>query len=182
MGLEDPQWNWRSFDFDRDLVPAFAKIAPLIDQTSVNIEPFKTHGGKLIVFHGWSDASVSPKASVAYFERLRSAQGSQAAVDEFARLFLVPGMGHCGGGPGAASFGNAGNAPVRIDAHHDLLQALDRWVEEGKAPSKIIAAHMEREGDAERAVFTRPLCPYPRKAVYKGSGDTSRASSFECRW
>ncbi|CAN5344003.1 tannase/feruloyl esterase family alpha/beta hydrolase [soil metagenome] len=173
----DNSWDWWRFDFDKDLIPGFTKIAPLIDQTSVKLDPFKSRGSKLIVFHGWGDSSVSPKASIAYFDKLRAAQGSQSAVDSFARLFLVPGMGHCGGGPGATSFGNAGNAPVTMDADHDLLHAMDRWITQGKAPDRIVAAHIVDE----QATFTRPLCPYPKKSVYDGKGDPKKASSFDCR-
>ncbi|MFT3720721.1 tannase/feruloyl esterase family alpha/beta hydrolase [Pseudorhodoferax sp.] len=175
--FQNPQWNWWTFDYDRDLAYADAKVSPLVDQTSTDLAAFKAAGGKAIVFQGWQDAVVNPVDTIAYYERLRAAQGGQAAADAFFRLFLVPGMGHCSGGAGATTFGNSGGQAPNASAANDLLMALDRWVEQGAAPDSIVAARVAG-GTVER---TRPLCAYPKKAVYKGSGSTDDAASFSCQ-
>ncbi len=175
--FENPQWDWWTFDFDRDLVYADAKVSPLVDQTSTDLAAFKAAGGKAIVFQGWQDAVVNPIDTIAYYERLRTAQGTQLAADDFFRLFLVPGMGHCSGGAGATVFGNSGAQAPNASAANDLLMALDRWVEQGAAPDSIVAARVA--GGA--ATRTRPLCAYPKKAAYKGSGSTDDAANFICQ-
>jgi feruloyl esterase len=175
--FENPQWSWWTFDFDRDLTTADAKVGRAVDQISVDLTAFKARGGKAIVFHGWQDPVVNPLDTIAYFERLRAAQGSHEETDKFFRLFLVPGMGHCSGGTGTTNFGNPNSPPPVISADHDLLTALDRWVERGTAPEKIIASKMVNGS----AVRTRPLCSYPAKAVYRGQGSTDDAASFVCR-
>jgi feruloyl esterase len=173
--FENPQWNWWSFDYDRDLAFADAKVSPLVDQTNPDIAAFKARGAKAIVYQGWQDPVVNPLDTIAYYDKVNTAQGS-AATDEFFRLFVVPGMGHCGGGSGATVFGNSGTLPPDASADRDLLMALDRWVESGTAPDRIVASRVS--GGA--VVRTRPLCPYPKKAVYGGSGSTDDAASFRC--
>jgi feruloyl esterase len=175
--FENPRWNWWTFDFDRDLATADAKIGGLVDQVSADLSAFKARGGKAIVYNGWQDPVVNPLDTISYYERLTALQGSREEAETFFRLFLVPGMGHCSGGTGTTNFGNP-NAPSPIvDPDHDLLSALDRWVETGMAPERIIASKI-----VDRAlVRTRPLCAYPRKAVYRGQGSTDDAASFVCR-
>jgi len=174
--FDNPQWNWWSFDYDRDLAFADAKVSPLVDQNNADIAAFKARGAKAIVYQGWQDPVVNAADTIAYYDRVKTAQGSQAATDDFFRLFVVPGMGHCGGGSGATVFGNSGTLPPSPSADRDLLMALDRWVESGTAPDRIVATRVV--GGA--AVRTRPLCPYPKKAVYSGSGSTDDAASFRC--
>ena len=174
--FENPQWTWWSFDYDRDVAFADAKMNPLVDQNSVDLAAFKARGAKAIVYQGWVDPVVSSFDTIAYYERLRTAQGSQAETDGFFRLFMVPGMGHCGGGSGAANFGNQGGASPVVSPERDVLQALDRWVEQGTAPDRIVATRVV----AGNAVRTRPLCPYPKCAVYSGSGSTDEAANFRC--
>ncbi len=175
--FENPQWSWWTFDYDRDLVYADAKVGPLVDQTSADLSAFKASSGKAIVFQGWQDAVVNPLDTIAYLDRVTAAQGSQAATDSFMRLFLVPGMGHCSGGAGATTFGNSGGQAPTASASNDLLMALDRWVEQGAAPDSIVATRVSNGA----AVRTRPLCAYPKKAVYQGSGSTDDAASFRCQ-
>ncbi len=172
--FDDPHWNWWTFDFDRDVSYAYAKIAPLVDQTSADLSAFKGNGGKMIVYHGWSDPVVSAYDSIGYYDRVRQAQGSQAAMDDFYRMFLVPGMGHCGGGPGATVLRSDLAAPA---AGSDILAALDRWVEQGRAPDDLVASRVSG-GTVSR---TRPLCPYPAQATYKGSGDPDQAANYICQ-
>ena len=123
----------------------------------------------MIVYHGWSDADISPLASIDYFEKVVdvvAAEGNRAEAmaktQDFFRLFMVPGMGHCRGGPG----------PDRFDG----LEALESWVETGVAPERILASRL-RDGVVDR---TRPLCPYPQIALWMGEGSTDEASNFEC--
>jgi feruloyl esterase len=175
--FDNPQWDWWTFDYDRDLAYAYAKVGPLVDHNDADISAFKASGGKLITYQGWADAVVNPLDTIAYYEKVRTAQGSQQATDDFFRLFLAPGVGHCGGGTGPSVFGNGGNLAPNATADSDLLMALDRWVEQGVAPDAIVASRVQ--GGA--VTVTRPLCPYPKKAVYKGSGSTTEAANFSCQ-
>jgi feruloyl esterase len=128
-----------------------------------DLKAFRDYGGKLIQYHGWSDPQISPASSPAYYKSVVAEMGSSSDVQKFYRLFMVPGMAHCGGGDGASTF--------------DMLSAMEQWVEKGKAPDQIAAAR-RRSGKADR---TRPLCPYPQVARYKGSGSTEDAADFVCR-
>lgn len=173
---DNPQWDWWTFDFDRDVDYAYAKIAPLVDQTRTDLSAFRAAGGKMIVYHGWNDAVVSAYDSIGYYERVRAAQGSQDAMDTFYRLLLVPGMGHCSGGPGATVL-RADGSLVPPGPGRDLLAALDRWVEQGQAPDDFVATRVS-DGAVQR---TRPLCAYPKQAIYGGAGSTDEAASYACR-
>lgn len=172
--FNNENWDWWSFDFDKDLAYAYTRIAPLVDQTSTDLSAFKANGGKMIVYHGWSDPVVSAYDSIDYFNKVRDVLGSQMAMDEFYRMFLVPGMGHCGGGPGVTNLRSALTSPA---PDTDILAALDRWVETGTAPNDLIATR-DVEGEAPR---TRPLCAYPTQAVYGGHGNPDDATSYTCR-
>jgi feruloyl esterase len=137
---------------------------------------FKASGGKAILYQGYLDPAVAARMAIGYHEDVTKTMGGPAATDEFIRLFMVPGMLHCSGGPGTDQFGGSGrNAPI-IDAKHDLLSALEAWVERGEAPASIIATKLN-DGSSSR---TRPLCPYPAVAKYDGSGSTDDASNFSC--
>ena len=159
----NPSWDLWSFDFDRHLAEADEKVGRLVDQVNPDLSAFKARGGKAIVYQGWQDPVVNAIDTIAYYERVRERQGSQQEIDRFFRLFMVPGMGHCSGGPGATAF--------------DALAALDAWVEKGVAPDRIMASRVV-DGAVVR---TRPLCPYPQKAVYTGSGSSDDAANFVCR-
>jgi feruloyl esterase len=159
-----PQWNWQQFDFDHEDATYTQKLAAMVNATSPDIDTFRDHGHKLLMYHGWSDWLVAPEESINYWNAVHTRSG--ASIDQSFRLFMVPGMAHCAGGPGAT--------------HFDPLSAVVDWVEHGVAPDKIIAGKLPlAEGDA--ANFQRPLCPYPRVAQYQGTGDTNDASSFVCR-
>jgi feruloyl esterase len=175
--FENPQWNWWSFDYDRDVMFADAKVGWMVDHVNPDLSAFKARGGKAIVYHGWQDPVVNPLDTIAYYEQVKALQGSQAEIDKFLRLFLVPGMGHCSGGAGATSFGNQGSPSPVLSADRDLLMALDRWVEQGVGPDSIVASRVV----GGSTVRTRPLCAYPRKAVYGGSGSTDDAANFSCQ-
>jgi feruloyl esterase len=174
--FDNPQWNWWTFDFDRDLTYVDAKVGTLVDQNNADISAFKASGGKLIVYNGWQAPVVNPVDTIAYYDKVKALQGSQAETDRFFRLFMVPGMGHCSGGTGTTNFGNEGEPSPIVDAQHDVLAALDNWVNRNVAPDSIIASRVG--GVATR---TRRLCPYPRKALYKGTGSTDAAENFVCQ-
>lgn len=172
--FNDPQWDWWSFDFDQDLATARERLGPLVDHVNPDISAFKAHGAKLLVYQGWNDPVVVATDTIAYYDQVKAAQGSQSAVDSFMRLFMVPGMGHCSGGVGATSIRSSD--ATAADPERDVLAALDRWVEEGRAPERLIAS-----GKVNDVIRTRPLCPYPQRAVYVGTGSTDNADSFACR-
>ena len=161
--FDDPHYNWWTFDHDRDLMYADFKIGPKVDQVDPNIGAFKTHGAKLIAYNGWADPVVNAIDTIAYYEQVKTLQGgSQAAMDGFFRLFLVPGMGHCGGGTGTSTF--------------DMITALDNWVDKGIPPDSIPASRIV-SGAVNR---TRPLCPYPKVEKYSGNGSIDDAANFSC--
>ena len=153
-----------------------------MNATDLTFKGFKAHGGKFIAFAGLSDAIVTPLSSVHYYQSVVGAQdkapaAALAKTQEFYRLFLAPGVGHCGGGPGPNEFGQRGGTG---DAEHDLVVALERWVEQGAAPARIIATKFNGDDPAKGVAMTRPLCLFPQLAKYVGSGDIADAKSFTC--
>jgi Tannase and feruloyl esterase len=177
MVFENPKWDFRTLNFDSDVKLTDDKTAPILNSTDPNLAGFKAHGGKLIQYHGWGDSAIPPRDSVEYYE---SVQQKMGATQGFYRLFMVPGMSHCGGGPGANVFGNNGAVPEE-DAAHDVVLALDSWVEKGVAPDKIIATGFVDANPSKGVAMTRPLCPYPQDAHYTGTGDTNDAANFVCK-
>jgi feruloyl esterase len=178
MMFQDPAWDYKKFNFDRDMKSTDDKMGPIFNATDANLEKFNKRGGKLIIYHGWSDAAISPVNSVNYYNTVVGKMGRKQA-GEFVELYMVPGMQHCGGGPGVTEFGGA--SPAASDPQHSMSIALERWVENGAAPSEIIATKYRTEGNpASGVVRTRPLCPYPQAAKYKGSGSTDDAANFVC--
>jgi len=144
-----------------------------------DLAAFAKHGGKLIIYHGWSDAALPPVGSIQYLESVEKVMGKKSA-ESFVRLFMAPGVQHCAGGPGADSFGQLGRAAAN-DPEHDIRLALEAWVEKGAVPDKIIAAKLVNdEGGGAHAAVTRPLCAYPQVAKYKTSGDDKDAANFTC--
>ena len=179
MVFESPKWDPKTFNFDTDVKLMDDKLGAELNSMDTNLRAFKAAGGKLIQYHGWSDAAIPPLGSVEYFESVQKAMGN---TKNFYRLFMVPTMSHCAGGPGATMFGNAGGfAAPQEDADHDVVLALARWVEEGKAPDRIIASGYVDGNPAKGVAMTHPLCPYPEEAHYKGTGDMKDAGNFVCR-
>lgn len=138
---------------------ALEAAAKLVNAENPNLKAFQKRGGKIIFYHGWADNAFPATATINYFEQMQRTMGKQKA-ETFARLFLVPGMLHCGGDPGCHQA--------------DYVAALDEWIEQGKAPEKII-------GKGTNPVRTRPLCAYPKVAKYNGSGSVDEAENFSCQ-
>jgi feruloyl esterase len=157
---EDPTWDWRSFDVDRELELAERKVG-MANAVDPDLRAFKARGGKLLMYHGWSDQLIPPENSINYYSSVLAKLGPNQ--DNFIRLFMVPGMQHCGGGPG----------PNQINS----MAALERWREAGVAPNQLIASHVTNN----RVDMTRPLCPYPQVAQYQGAGSTNDAANFACK-
>ena len=180
MVFDDPKWDFRTLNFDGDVTLADKKEAAILNSTDPNLKPFAARGGKLILYHGWSDAAIPPVNTINYFEQVIATMGRKE-TNSFVRLYMVPGLQHCGGGPGANSFGQWGVLPPGNDPQHDVQSAVEQWVEKGIAPKEIIATKHVSDFDPSSGVqMTRPLCPYPQLAKYKGKGDTNDASSFVC--
>jgi len=158
--FEDPKWDFRTLDFDHGIEKAERLDAHRINALNPDLQPFFAHGGKLIQYHGWNDTQIAPGNSVDYYESVLKKMGGLAKVQPSYRLFMVPGMNHCSGGDGTYVF--------------DPLAALEQWREKGVAPERMLA----RAAPAHPR--TRPLCPYPAEAVYKGSGSTDDEANFTC--
>jgi tannase/feruloyl esterase len=178
MVYEKADWDYNSFDVDAGVKLADEKTAKALNATDANLKPFKARGGKLILYHGWNDPAITPLSTIHYYESVLQKMGQREA-GSFVRLYMAPGVQHCGGGPGADSFGEVGGLNFE-DANHSLNAALELWVEKGIAPATIIASKFAG-ADKQHATMTRPLCPYPQAAKYKGSGDTNDAANFVCQ-
>ena len=162
FATNNPQWSLAQFNFDSDVVLAEDK-AGMMNALDTNLKPFFDRGGKIISYHGWNDPQISPLNATQYYDRVVAAMGGRNKVIGNYRLFMVPGMAHCGGGTGTSTF--------------DMVAALEQWVEHKKAPESIPASRTE----GGKVVRTRPLCAYPQVASYKGSGSTDAAANFVCK-
>jgi feruloyl esterase len=154
-----PEYDFTKFNYDRD--PALVeRWSTLADAKNPDLSKFRASGGKLIMTYGWADAILQPMAGVNYYEAVAAKNGRNTT--DFVRLFMMPGVAHCGGGVG----------PDRIDA----VTAVVDWVEKGKAPDSLLASKVTNG----TVVRTRPLCPYPQVARYTGQGSIDEAASFRC--
>ena len=160
LGYQNPNWDWHNFNLDHDLALADEK-AGFINASNPDLSAFKAHGGKLVLYHGWNDPGIPPGNTINYYSSVLTKMGPKQ--DGWLGLYMVPGMEHCRGGPG----------PNQIN----WMGALERWRESGAAPAQIIASHVTNN----RIDMTRPLCPYPQEAVYKGVGSTNDAANFSCK-
>ncbi len=159
--FQDPNWDFRKFDLARDYDAVHTIDNLGLSPTSPDLKAFVGRGGKLLIYQGWGDQNVAPRSTVHYYSKVIDALGRKQ-VDDSVRLFFAPGMAHCGGGEGPNVF--------------DALTSLEQWREQGKAPTRIIASHLTN-GKVDR---TRPLCPYPQAAKYKGTGSIDQADNFTC--
>lgn len=178
MVYEKADWNYRDARIQEAVKTADEKTAQILNATDPNLTAFKARGGKLILYHGWNDPAISALNTINYYDSVVSRMGGKE-TDAFARLYMAPGVQHCEGGPGPDSFGQNGAADPK-DPGHNMRLALEQWVEKRIAPSAIVATKYEGEGPDRRVKMTRPLCPYPQVAKYKGSGDSKDAGNFVC--
>jgi pimeloyl-ACP methyl ester carboxylesterase len=177
MLFDNPAWDLAMMNFDRDPVLAKKKLGAILDSDSPDLAAFARRGGKLIVYHGWGDDMVPSQVSIDYRDLLRRKMGESQA-NKFFRLFMIPGMAHCGGGPGADVLFHSEKAnAVPLEPERDMLTALEQWVEQGRAPFKFVASRVNEQGAVER---TRLICAYPSQAKYRGQGDVARAENFAC--
>ncbi len=161
VAYDNANWDWRAFDLDRDLKVVDEKVGTIVNAVNPDLSAFKARGGKLILYHGWSDTAISPENTINYYSSVLSKMG--AKQENWMRLFMIPGMGHCQGGPG----------PSQVN----YMGALERWRESGVAPDQMQAYHVTNN----RVDMARPLCPYPQVAQYKGVGSTNDAANFVCK-
>ncbi len=155
-----PEYEFSQFDFERD-TPQLEGLARMMSATDTDLSRFQARGGKLMMYFGWADPALNPRLGIEYFEGVSQRLGAQKTRDFF-RLFMMPGVFHCSGGVGPACF--------------DTLEAIIPWVEQGKAPERIVATRLENG----KILRTRPLCVYPEVARYKGSGSIDDSESFRC--
>ena len=161
--FNDPDWDYRTLNFDSHMALVRKLEAGAINPVGPDLQSFFASGGKLIQYHGWADPQIQPLSSVRYYDRVLAQMGGAQKVRDGYRLFMVPGMAHCGGGEGTSTF--------------DMMSALEQWVEQHRPPDSILASRVVN-GTVNR---TRPLCPYPQGAAYKGSGDINEAANFVCK-
>jgi feruloyl esterase len=160
--FKDENWEPKNLNFDGDIALT-DKAATGLNAVDADLTKFIAHGGKLLLYHGWSDPGIPPQNAVNYYRSVLAATPDKTAVRESVRAFMVPGMGHCGGGEGTSTF--------------DMVEAIDRWVDTKVVPAQIPASRVV-EGQIVR---TRPLCPYPQTAVFRGTGSTDDAANFICK-
>ena len=160
--FKNPTWDWHGFNPATDIDLALKADNGLLEFTDPNLKPFFDRGGKLLMYHGWADPQVTPMNSVNYFNDVVGKFG-EGVVGKSIELYMVPGMNHCGGGPGTDTF--------------NKMAAIEQWVAGGTAPKQILASHLNN-GTVDR---TRPLCPFPQVAAYKGTGSTDDAANFVCK-
>jgi feruloyl esterase len=158
----DATLTWRNFNLDRDFA-RLKDMTAILSPLDADLRPYKNRGGKILMYHGWADPAISAYGTLDYFERMTKIAGGQKEADAFARLYLVPGMHHCSGGPGPNTF--------------DMLTALENWVEKGQAPQALVATH-KTDDVVDR---TRPICPHPQVAKYVGTGSVDEAANFKCQ-
>jgi len=158
---QDANWDWKKFDLDRDVAAADEKYGSTLNAINPDLTAFQKHGGKLLMYHGWSDQLISAQNSINYYESVQKKMGGTNT--NWYRLFMMPGMMHCRGGAGPDQF--------------SMMGIIERWREANTPPEQITAMHVAQN----RVDMTRPLCSYPQIAVYKGSGNTNDAGNFVCK-
>jgi feruloyl esterase len=163
---QNPQLDWTTITpaaYERYWDQSMEQYGAVIGTDNPDLAAFRDSGGKAIVWHGWADQLITPEGTIDYYTRVQERMGGAKKTSEFVRLFLAPGVGHCGGGAGPSPYGQ--------------LDAVRVWVEDGKAPETLTAARRDQAGAITRS---RPLCQYPSVAKFKGNGSTEDAANFVC--
>lgn len=155
--FQDPKWDYSSYDFS-NFSTTTQYASSYLDATSTDYTEFKQHGGKMIMYHGWNDPALSAYATINHYDQVKC---NDPDVNNYLRLFLLPGVLHCGDGPGPSNV--------------DWIELVRNWVENGTAPDRVVLSKMEDE----KVIMTRPVFPYPKKAIYDGKGDPNMESSFK---
>jgi feruloyl esterase len=179
MVYDDPNLDPRGLDVADAFRAADARVGPILNSTDTDLGRIRAAGKKVIHYHGWADAAISARGSIDYYRGVATRLGR--ANRDFYRMFLVPGMGHCAGGPAPNNIGQL-SAPAGspADPERNVLGALQRWVEEGVAPESIVATKFENDDPSRTVLRTRPICSYPQVAEYNGTGSTDDAANFTC--
>jgi len=178
--FDNAAWKFSQLNFDQDIAMTEEKVGAILNASNPDLNAFRDHRGKLIQYHGWNDGSPPPLHSVEYFQSVSAKMGGVEKTQRFYRLFMVPGMMHCGSGPGPNAFGNYLDFAPAKDPQHNIFVALEDWVENGTAPEEIIATKYKDDKPANGVEMTRPICPFPQQARWNGKGDTSDAASWSC--
>lgn len=179
----DPNWDWTTLTYANFLTwfnDNIAKVGPLMATDNPDLSAFRARGGKLIMYHGFADQLIMPEGTILYWDDMNQTLTKAGVPVDFAKLYMVPGMGHCGGGAGPNQFGQGSSGIVPADATHDIFRALMAWSEKGTAPQAIVATKFPGDVVTNPVQTTRPLCPYPQVAKYNGLGSTDDATNFTC--
>ena len=177
----DPGWDGAGFDLSTDL-PRLDAALGVMNMTDTDLRPFAARGGKLIQYHGWNDGAFTPGWTTAYYDAVARdlGHGNPAGVQDFYRLFMMPGVGHCSppADIGPDNIGTENQTAVAADAEHDVVTALQRWVEQGVAPERLVATRFRGNDPKNGIQMQRPIYPYPAQAVWTGTGSANDAGNF----
>jgi hypothetical protein len=181
MALDTPEWDFRSLNLGDGLAKADEKTGQALNATDTDLSAFRAAGGKLLQYHGWSDAAIPAVSSIDYYEAVAAKMGGLDSIQSFYRLFMAPGMQHCGGGLAPSAVGGVFGFPSPSrDPAHDVVSALAHWVEDGAAPTRITATMYRDDDPSKGVVAQRPWCAYPATARFSGKGSRTEAASFAC--
>jgi hypothetical protein len=173
--FDTPNWNVRSMNFDADLTTADRRVGAALDAMDTDLSKFRAAGGKLIQYHGWNDPAIPPQSSINYYESVAQTMGGVAQLRSFYRLFMAPGMSHCGMGAGPNAVGGVFGLPAPShDPAHDVVAALAHWVEDGVAPDRIVATRYQDNDPTRGIAAQRPWCAYPAMTTHaSGAGEAT---------